>query len=110
MLPLLTVCHPADRSLAWVRDTTAAMLYAQPARTHSGGERDEPRMKYYRPLHRGVEATEGHADTQLHRVHDGAGYVMDHVEETALAGPCETSKQAAVCCACADPCAFSREV
>ena len=100
MLPLLTVCHPADRSLAWVRDTTAAMLYAQPARTHSGGERDEPRMKYYRPLRRGVEAT----DAKMHRVHDGPGYTMDDVEETALAGPCETSKQAAVCCACADSC------
>ena len=57
-------------------------------------------MKYYRPLRRGVEAT----DAKMHRVHDGPGYTMDHVEETALAGPCETSKQAAVCCVCADPC------
>lgn len=83
----------------WRRD--AALLYAQPARTHSGGGRDKPRMKYYRPLHRGVEATDGHT---THRAHNGPGYTMDHVEETALAGPCETSKQAAVCCACADPC------
>eukprot|EP01046_Picozoa_sp_COSAG06_P008506 COSAG06_NODE_431_length_15859_cov_19.762500_2_plen_85_part_00 len=76
------------------------MLYARPARTHSGGERDKPRMTYYRPLHRGVEATDGHMDTQMHRVHDGPGYAMDHVEEAALAGRAKLASKLP-CAACA---------
>ena len=76
------------------------MLYAQPARTHSGGERDEPRMKYYRPLHRGVEATDGYTDAPTHRVHDDPGYVMDHVEETALGGRARQASKLP-CAACA---------
>lgn len=43
---------------------------------------------------------DGHTNTQMHRAHDDPAYVMDHVEETALAGRARQASKLP-CAACA---------